>query len=143
MKLVNYGAGELSDRLTILALKILIGSEAGKDVAHFEQERAVLLTQIRSRTLNGVWFEQVLALGAVNAALWHAEDDLRTWREKLRPTGPDSTGLRGPGEGYKAAVVIEVVDLAFRIQALNDARAELIRTINVHAGDEVGREKIG
>lgn len=131
MRLVNYGAGELTDRLTILALKVLYGTEAGTPVAHFEQERAVLLTQIRSRTLNGVWFEQVLGLGAVNAALWHAEDDLRDYRIKYggRELSPDLNSTA-------------VVQLAFRIQDLNDRRAELVRTINQSAGDESAKEKL-
>src|ERR1700676_1554522 len=83
VRLLNWGPGECSDRLTILALKILHGTDAGKDVKHFTDERNALLTDIRARTLNGKWFEAVLELAAVNAALWHAEDRLRMLRAHL------------------------------------------------------------
>jgi hypothetical protein len=126
-KLVNYGAGEMSDRLTVLALKLLFGTEAGRDVTHFRNEQVVLLTQIRGRTLNGTWFEAYTELAAVNAALWHAEDDLREMR-KL-----DDRSL----ESLEVAAL-----MAFRIQELNDRRAGLIEKINHDAGDGSGPEKL-
>lgn len=135
MRLKNYGAGEVSDRLSILALKRLFGTEAGKDVKHFEAEGAVLLSEIRTRTLNGKWFTAYTDLAAVNAALWHAEDDLRSWREKYKDQTPIDKGT---------AIYnwMEVGKLAFRIQFLNDRRAELIGLINHDAGDVLGDEKI-
>jgi hypothetical protein len=131
VKLVNCGAGELSDRLTILALKILAGTDAGKDISHFETERLALLSQIRARTLNGKWFAGLLELGAVNAMLWHAEDALRDLRVRFggKELGPD---INTAG----------TVRLAFRIQGLNDRRAELIAEINKDAGDSEAREKL-
>lgn len=143
-RLVNPGAGDYADRLTILALKLLFGEQAGKDVTHFRNERNAILPKLLGRD-NGKWLEAYTELAAVNAALWHAEDELRGWRERLAPTPPDSTGLRGPGEGYKAAVAADVVQLAFRIQALNDQRAALIATINQKAGDArpEEQEKVG
>ena len=135
MRLVNYGAGEMSDRLTILALKLLYGLDAGKDVKHFRDERNALLVQIRARTLNGVWFEQVLDLGATNAALWQAEDHLRGRRRAVE---------HEEDEGVIAAHYAEAGRLAFRIQALNDQRAALIERINQDAGDAgSGKEKLG
>lgn len=128
MRLKNYGAGEVSDRLSILALKRLFGTEAGKDVKHFEAEHAVLLSEIRTRTLNGKWFDAYTQLAAVNAALWHAEDDLRSLRTEDPPV--NLIGWQAAGE------------LAFRIQGLNDRRAELVRLINHDAGDAIGEEKI-
>ena len=125
MRLVNYGAGELSDRLTILSLKLLFGAEAGKDLTAFTAERTVLLSQIRSRTLNGVWFASLLELAAVNAALWHAEDDLRAIR------------LASPELSLAATVA-----LAFRIQMLNDQRATLIEKINKDAGEGGSSDKV-
>ena len=125
MKLVNYGAGELTDRLTILALKLLFGVEAGKDIAHFKTERTALLGQIRARTLNGIWFERVLDLAAVNGALWHAEDDLR----EIRSHDPNGGLMEAAGR------------LGCRIQGLNDQRATLITQINKDAGDSEAREK--
>ena len=125
MKLVNPGTGEISDRLTILALKIYTWQEQGSDVAHFEAERAALLAKIHSRTLNAKWFDALLELGAVNALLWHAEDDLRE--------------IRG-GSGGKDEYA-EAGRVAFRIQALNDRRAELVSQINKEAGDGDAKEK--
>lgn len=124
-RLINYGVGERVDRLSILGLKILFGSEAGKDVTHFERERAVLLTQARAST-QGDW-GTVLELAAVNAALWHAEDELRGMRKLVGTL--DTEGLEA------------VLSLAFRIQSLNDRRAELVGTLNAEAGD-VSKEKL-
>ena len=136
-RLINPGAGEQSDRLTVLALKRLYGRDAGKDTAHFDTEWGALLAQIRSRTLGGVWFEQLLELGAVNAALWHAEDDLRTFRVRYGAYEKDQM------KSYNAGDVEEVAQLAFRIQALNDRRADLIASINASAGDSAtGAEKL-
>ncbi len=131
MKLINPGAGEISDRLTILALKILHGTEQGKDVAHFEAERSALLSKIHSRTLNAMWFDAVLELAGINAMLWHGEDDLRAWR------------LKGSGlaQGWEKSAAEEIIRLAFRLQALNDRRAELVQQINKEAGDSVTQEK--
>ncbi len=121
--------GELSDRLSILALKILFGEEQGKDVAHFKVEQGAILTQVRTRTLNGKWFEAYTELAATNAALWHAEDDLRTHR--------------GRGEEARTPILWEAVGkVAVRIQALNDRRAVLIATINRDAGDGDQQEKL-
>lgn len=128
MRLINPGAGEISDRLCILALKIVAGGDAGKDVGHFITEQAALLTAIRTRTLNGKWFEAVLALAAVNAFLWQAEDELRAWRAPQQAYGPS------------AMEAIRVV--AFRIQALNDRRAVLVQQINQEAGDPADKEKL-
>lgn len=133
MRLVNFGPGEIADRLTILALKILVGTEKGKDVAHFKAEQAVLLAQIRTRSsLNGIWFEQVLELGAVNGQLWRAEDELRSKRSyfdaKPTPWNNDDTD--------------DVMTIAFRIQALNDRRAQLVHQINTLTGDTNGQEKL-
>jgi hypothetical protein len=128
MRFLDPGAGEITDRLTILALKLLFGREAGKDVLHFESERTSLLAKIRSKTLNGAWFDRVLDLAAVNAALWHCEDEMRRYR--------GSVALR------ETIVYQDVADLAFRIQSLNDQRANLVREINKDAGDSVGQEKL-
>lgn len=128
MRLINPGAGEISDRLCILALKIVAGGDAGKDVGHFITEQAALLTAIRTRTLNGKWFEAVLALAAVNAFLWQAEDDLRHLRD---------VGAARSAEGQE-----EAGEIAFRIQALNDRRAVLVQQINQEAGDPADKEKL-
>jgi hypothetical protein len=130
-RLANPGAGDLADRLTILALKILLGGQAGKDTAHWETERSQLLPKVKSITAAP---EHWLELAAVNAALWHAEDDLRALRFRPEPARAQWAGF---GVDFKS----EVVELAFRIQALNDRRAELISLININAGDDRGDEK--
>jgi hypothetical protein len=129
-RLVNYGAGEITDRLTILALKILFGNEAQKDTKHFVDERNVLLTQIGTRTLNGKWCEAVVELAAVNGALWHAEDDLRRRRQV------HLDGVHLAAAGWEAAARV-----AFQIQQFNDQRAALVDRINRDSGGPGGMEK--
>jgi hypothetical protein len=126
VRLKNYGVGEVSDRLSILALKRLFGAQTGKDITHFTTEHTALLSEIRSRTLNGKWFEAYTELAAVNAALWHAEDDLRAMR------------MVWDGSAHQ-----EIVNTAFRIQDLNDQRAALIERINKDTGEvPLGSEKV-
>jgi hypothetical protein len=114
-RLIDPGPGEVFDRLTILALKILYGEQAGKDVSHFTRERAKLLPKVT--TFNGT-LEGVLALGAVNAALWQAEDALR----KIAMTEPE-TDLVYAGQ------------CGLLIQRLNDQRAALVWKINATSGE--------
>lgn len=125
VRLINYGSGEIADRLTILALKILFGTDAGKDTKHFRDEQTVLHKQLTARNLSGDAVKALLELAAVNAALWHAEDELRAHRG--------------------AAVEVDVrlvVTLAFRIQNLNDTRAGLVGQINKLGGGSDAPEKL-
>lgn len=126
MRLINFGPGEIADRLTILNLKQLYGKQAGKDVKYFVDEENALLSQIRSRELTGPWLEYTLELAAVNAGIWHLEDDLREFR------------IAGQTRNNQDAII----ETAFRIQELNDRRAELITLINVNTGDHLGEEKL-
>jgi hypothetical protein len=146
MSLLNPGAGEITDRLTILSLKALYGAAAGKDVSHFVNERNGLLVKLRARELNGAWFECVLQLGAVNAALWARTDEQRRWMEQWRDRGPDSSGLSGgPGSGFITATAIPAAECGIAIMRLNDERARLVRQINVLSGDvpaDAGEEKL-
>ncbi len=128
MRLINPGPGEVADRLTILALKILFGGQAGKDTAHFERERAALLTKFRA-TDAGKLTEPLLELAAVNGALWHAEDELRVYRD----AGYNAVGAPEP---------LAVVTLAFKIQSLNDRRAQLVGQLNQLAGEAPAQEKL-
>ena len=122
MRLINFGVGEITDRLSILALKIL-HAKPDTDVSHFTHERAALLAKLAGRSLNGAWYEQSVELGAVNGAIWHEEDELRAYRT-YRPTDHEI-----------------VVEIAFRLQELNDRRHELVAEINKRAGDFFGNEK--
>lgn len=129
MKLVNFGAGEICDRISILQLKITTGREKGRDTGHWESERAQLLTKIHAKTLNGAWFDGVLELAAVNALIWHAEDDLRDHR------------IRDQHPSNDQGVLETIRDLAFRLQSLNDRRAEIVHWINKEAGDGDAKDK--
>lgn len=126
-RLRNYGPGELADRLTILALKRLHGAEAGKDCAQWNNEWAILQTEVRSkRTLS---LEAVLDLAAINAALWTAEDDLRLLRGRESRDHLDESFYQ------------DATRCGFRIQSLNDQRAALVDRINA-AGGEAGSDKV-
>jgi hypothetical protein len=129
MRLINFGPGEIADRLTILNLKQLYGKQAGKDVKHFIDEEHALLAQIRSRELVGPWLEHTLELAAVNAAIWQGEEALRSYRKIDQAMST-------------VAHVLPIVDIAFRLQELNDRRHELITLINVNTGDHLGEEKV-
>jgi hypothetical protein len=105
--------------------------QVGKDTKHFENERDSLLVQMRAHTLNSTWLAQVLELAATNAALWDAEDDLRGYRL-------DDQG----GVVSKEACWEDAAKLAFRIQALNDQRTQIIASINKQTGENFGPEKL-
>jgi hypothetical protein len=125
-RLINYGTGDVCDRLTVLALKILHYGAAGKPTDYLEAERNALLAKVRAQELNGAWFEQVLELAAVNAALWAETDKLR---EYLALKEPD---LRQAADaGY----------LGLSIMRLNDRRNQLVETINKLTGEHRGPEK--
>lgn len=132
MRLVNYGCGEIIDRLSILALKRLYGAAASKPIDHFQREALVLQPQLSARATHGGYFAPSLDLAAVNGALWTAEDQLRAL-SKLCQDQPRSTMTR---EFWESAAL-----LAFRIQELNDQRASLIEAINKLTGEHQGREK--
>ena len=127
-RLTNLGAGDLTDRLTILALKLLHYGAAGKDTKHLQDERNVLLGKLRGRELNGPWFELVLELGAVNAALWAETDKLREFE-------------RGPAEDYTDLHWHAIGSLGISIMRLNDRRAALVDEINKLTGEFLGAEK--
>lgn len=120
-RLHDPGPGEILDRLTILARKLVEGWLKRVTTAHWAEEYAALTAASPGWT--GV-LDLVLELAAVNAALWQAEDELRRLREQDVPH---------QGVGYRLAV---------RIQQLNDRRAELITLINTHAGINRGPEKL-
>ena len=127
MRLINFGVGEISDRLSILALKLLHGTEAEKDVKHWRDEQNVLLPKITTRALGWSWFVNYTELAAVNATIWQGEDQLRGYRK----LSPSLIEVNCP----------DILSVAFRLQELNDRRAELIEAINKETGDHIGPEK--
>jgi hypothetical protein len=129
VSLLNPTVGDLCDRLSILALKRLHGSAAGKDVSHFQREWAGLLAKIHGRQLNGAWFEHVLDLAAVNAKLWTLTDEMRDYVITQRVAAQLL-----PEAG-------QVAKCGMSIMLANDRRAELIQTINELTGDTTTTEK--
>lgn len=128
---VNQGAGEVTDRLSILALKIAHGQAAGQDVGHFVSERNALLVQLRARTSDPC-LEQTFELATTNAMLWYAEDAIRRLREDAE----------GASASEKPTLYMEAGRIGMRVQQLNDRRAELVGEINRSSGEFYGPEKV-
>lgn len=120
-RLADPGVGDILDRLGILERKILEGG-----MQHHVDEAEKLVAMLEGRVSNAARVKLVLKLAAVNAALWQREEELRGYRRV------------GGGDGL-AEVVCTV---AFRIQELNDARAEVIRELNLAGGGEDRKEKL-
>lgn len=125
-RLINYGLGEVLDRLTILDLKILTATDAGQPIDHWRNEQTILLTQLQARATSMAWLELGLRLAMINGLLWHAEDDLRARRNLP----------------LDAAITESSSRIAFRIQDLNDRRSQLIAQINQLTGEHLGPEKV-
>lgn len=139
-RLINYGPGEICDRLSILALKIL---HHPADADHWKKERAVLLTQLRGRLESANWYEHAVELGAVNSAIWHAEDDLRLLRAGwMEAEQAAKFYLEQEEEKERKPAALYGMTLGFRLQLLNDQRAGLIAKINELAGEKGGPEKV-
>ena len=130
-RLHNPGPGEILDRLSILQLKMLYGVQAGKPIGHFVSEAEALWSLLPGI---GDYAREVIRLTAINAALWHAENDLRALRAAV-----------GAGDDPKLLShdeIVRAVRGAFQIQALNDQRAAGIATINRAAGRPEEAEKL-
>ena len=116
MRVLNPGPGEVVDRLTIVARKIVEGKEKAE---HFHKEMEELFHWWENRSFGEVnegFAKAAYLLAAVNAALWQLEDKVREFREGRPPGTADFS------------------QLAFRIQQLNDRRAELVKEINAQYG---------
>ena len=125
---MNYGTGEILDRLTILDLKIQHGAEGQVD--HFRNERAALLAKAAPQNTQA-WFPLALKLAMLNGLLWRHEDLIRAARKQLTAAG-----------GLSLDEANVVVEIAFRIQELNDARALCVQEINKLTGEHLGAEKV-
>lgn len=131
MKLLDYGLGEVLDRLSILALKISYAQDQDRPIDHFMRERSKLLVQAATRTTGKV-FECYAELAVVNARIWQDEDSLRGMR-KLAGAAVDGR--------LTANETDAVIATAFELQQLNDRRAALIAEINRTVGDDAGGEE--
>jgi hypothetical protein len=125
-RLVNFGLGEICDRVSILSLKILYGEQKSVEVQHFQQERAALLVKLVARE-NGRWVEYFADLAAVNAVIWQAEDLIRGRREAI---------AHCTDEGELAEHHYGAGTLGLQIATLNDKRAGLIALINGLVGEK-------
>lgn len=124
-RLINYGTGDVLDRLTILALKVLHYGAAGKDTQHLLDERNALLPKVMTVNLTKAALEALLELGAVNGVIWGATDALRPYAL----------------QGWEAGEETRIAELGVQIMRLNDRRAHLIDTINRETGEFRGAEK--
>lgn len=138
MGLLNPSPGEIIDRLTILELKIAFGGKKGMSTVHFEAEMIGLNERLKhfQDCLNedlvygdAEEYQDIQdriarsrnALGAVNALLWQAEDNVRAT--------PDTEAFRLAG-------------LCKRIAGWNDARAQHVQELNKLYGLETEPEKL-
>ena len=123
-RLINFGLGEIIDRLTILGLKI--AHLPSNDATAFETERRQLISMIPPNTADTIpeWAD----LAQVNNALWQAEDKMRAYRERPQLTTHD---------------LFDVAALGMQCQALNDDRAQLIASINQSQGDQHVEKRAG
>ena len=123
-RLINFGLGEVCDRLSLLALKILYGELQGSDVTIERHERAALLVKLVVRNPNGKWLEIWNELNAVHAALWLYEADLRQLKAECQAS-----------KSLRAGRSDDIIECAFRIQDLYDRQVSLIAQINSMVGD--------
>ncbi|MFN3986157.1 MAG: DUF6165 family protein [Rhodocyclaceae bacterium] len=120
--MIEVGAGELIDKITILKIKLDRMSDPAKlrNVAH-ELE---VLDAARTRSLPpSLELERLEGeLRAVNEALWVIEDDIRAC-EAARDFGP------------------KFIELARSVYIQNDKRAAIKKAINLHCGSSIVEEK--
>ena len=120
--MIEVGAGELIDKITILKIKTERIQDPAK-LVNVRHELAVL-DQARHRALpQSVELDRLeAALREVNAALWVIEDDIRSC-EAARDFGP------------------RFVELARSVYIENDKRARLKKEINLLVGSSIVEEK--
>ncbi|MFN2309527.1 MAG: DUF6165 family protein [Gammaproteobacteria bacterium] len=120
--MIEVGAGELIDKITILTIKSERMSDPAK-LANVRHELAVL-SRVRAAQLPGAAELARLeaALKQVNAELWEIEDAIRAC-EAEQDFGP------------------RFVELARSVYIQNDQRAELKKAINALCGSSLVEEK--
>jgi Family of unknown function (DUF6165) len=123
MKLVvEVSAGELVDKITILEIKRDNIQDETK-LANINREYAVLVQVLDKAVVESDELTRLRsALKAVNAELWHVEDDIRA---------QERAGTFGP----------EFVALARAVYRTNDRRAALKREINELLRSDLVEEK--
>lgn len=120
--MIEVGAGELIDKITILTIK----TARMTDPAKLQNVRHELATLNHARAAHLVQSEDLDrledALRAVNEALWEIEDDIRAC-EAARDFGP------------------RFIELARSVYIQNDRRASLKKAINALCGSSIVEEK--
>jgi len=120
--MIEVGAGELIDKITILKIK----SDRMTDAAKLKNVKHELDVLSRAREENLTQSDELDrledALRQVNEALWVIEDDSREC-ERAGDFGP------------------RFVDLARSVYRVNDERAAVKKAINLHLGSEMVEEK--
>lgn len=120
--LIEVGAGELIDKITILKIKADRITDAGK-LRNVNHELAVLDTGRKQNLTQSAELDRLEAeLRAVNEALWVIEDDIRAC-EAARDFGP------------------KFIELARSVYIQNDKRAAIKKAINEHCGSSIVEEK--
>lgn len=120
--MIEVGAGELIDKITILKIKAVHMTDPGK-LRNVKHELDVL-SRARTENLNKSNELDRLedALRMVNEALWVIEDDIRTC-EAARDFGP------------------KFIELARSVYIQNDKRASIKKSINELCGSSIVEEK--
>jgi len=120
--MIEVGAGELIDKITILKIKAMRMTNAAK-LSNVKHELDVL-SRARAENLNQSDELDRLeeALGMVNEALWVIEDDIRAC-EAARDFGP------------------RFIELARSVYIQNDKRAAIKKSINELCGSSIVEEK--
>ena len=120
--MIEVGAGELLDKITILEIKLERIGDPGKlcNVGH----ELDALRDARQRSLPSLVALDRLesALRGVNEALWVIEDDIRAC-EAAKDFGP------------------RFIELARSVYQQNDRRADLKKEINILCGSRIIEEK--
>jgi hypothetical protein len=120
--LVEVGAGELIDKITILKIKMARISDPGK-LRNIEHELEVLSKANNQNLPPSKELDQLEeALRQVNEALWAIEDDIRAC-EAAKDFGP------------------KFIELARSVYIQNDKRAAIKKSINELCGSKIVEEK--
>ncbi len=120
--LIEVGAGELIDKITILKIKVKRMTDVAK-LKNVHHELSVLGAAYAQNLAATPALERLEAeLQAVNEALWVIEDDIRAC-EAVRDFGP------------------RFIELARSVYIQNDRRAAIKKQINEHCGSSIVEEK--
>ncbi|MEX0828168.1 MAG: DUF6165 family protein [Haliea sp.] len=120
--MIEVGAGELIDKITILEIKLDNITDAAK-LKNVRHELDVLTAARRDHLVDSAELKRLTTeLRDVNQALWKIEDDIR-----------ECEAAGDFGERF--------IDLARSVYRQNDKRAALKKAINVLSGSTIIEEK--